>query len=323
MAILTALSFSDADSLLRPYGLVLQALTPLSAGSVNSNFFLTVCGSDGRSRHCFARIYEEQASQGAEFELKLNLVLSENGIPVAMPLHKQDGSLFSLFGGKPFAVYERIDGEVSCQVKVNEARCRAVGKALAQVHCADLQQLSLNPSRFGFPQIRERLEVVRASRRASLEPAVARLVADCTRLEGRRNPNLPQGLIHGDLFRDNVLLFGDEVSGLLDFESASLGCFAYDLMVTILAWCFDQKFELDLMRALFLGYSSVRPLSRAERDALVTEGSVACVRFATTRLTDFSLRVPEGEPPHRDYRRFFARQDALEGGILEPILAAL
>jgi Ser/Thr protein kinase RdoA (MazF antagonist) len=172
-------------------------------------------------------------------------------------------------------------------------------------------------------QIRERLKRVEDSGRPGLQEPVLRLRRDCARLEGERHQNLPMGLIHGDLFRDNVLLEGNEVCALLDFESASYGCFAYDLMVTVLAWCFGDALAEGLVAELLRGYLSVRSLSEAERGALVTEGAFACVRFATTRLTDFSLRVAEGETPGRDFRRFFLRQDALETGVLTRILDQL
>jgi homoserine kinase type II len=94
-------------------------------------------------------------------------------------------------------------------------------------------------------------------------------------------------------------------------------------MVTLLAWCFGDGLDAALARAMVEGYTSVRPLSVKERGAMVVEGSVACARFAATRLTDFSLRVPAGEAPARDYQRFFARLDALAGGELAQALEGL
>lgn len=320
MAILTALSFEHASELLASYDLELSELSPLSAGSVNSNFFVQAKRRNGESISLFARIFEEQESDGAEFELLLNERLYQSDILVAAPLRKMDGGLYCLHNNKPFAVYRRLSGEVSCQARVNAARCFAVGRSLAQVHVADLRGLALNPSRFGFEQIAERLERVRASQREDLVAAVERLTSDSQRIFAARDSGLPLGLIHGDLFRDNVLLNGNEVSGLLDFESASLGPYVYDLMVAVLAWCYGAEFDVDLVRAMISGYETMRPLSKRERDALVTEGCVACIRFATTRLTDFSLRVPPGDVPGRDYGRFFARQDALESGVLERAL---
>jgi homoserine kinase type II len=134
---------------------------------------------------------------------------------------------------------------------------------------------------------------------------------------------VPTGVIHGDLFRDNVLFQGDDIAALLDFESASHGPLVFDLMVTILAWCYREAFDAALVHALLSAYVRRRPLERAERAALPVEGALACLRFATTRITDFSMRAPAGTPPLRDYRRFLARLEALEHGMLDPHLAAL
>jgi homoserine kinase type II len=277
----------------------------------------------GAERRYFARIYEEQAESGARFELLLNEALFSASIPVARPLRLRDGSLCTAHDGKPFAMYERLQGEVMCQKGVTPAIARSVGRALAQVHEAPLGTLEVGPSRFGFDGIRARLVRVSSSGRDDLTAAVDRLGELANRLERERPSDLPQGLIHGDLFRDNVLISEEEVAGLLDFESASLGPFVYDLMVTLLAWCFGDGLDPALSRAMVEGYLGVRQLSPEERAAMVIEGSVACLRFATTRLTDFSLRVPAGERPGRDYSRFFERLDALQGGELDAALSGL
>jgi homoserine kinase type II len=130
-------------------------------------------------------------------------------------------------------------------------------------------------------------------------------------------------VIHSDLFRDNVLWTRQgELLALLDFESACDGAFAYDVMMTIAAWCFGSSYDLELVRAFLGGYQAVRPLDRDEVAALRVEGAVACLRIATTRITDFSLRAEPGKPPVRDYRRFLTRLSALEGGDLDACLTS-
>ena len=112
------------------------------------------------------------------------------------------------------------------------------------------------------------------------------------------------------------------IAALIDFESACRGSFLFDIMVCLEAWCYTAEFELDWCRAFLEGYESVRPLSPEERAAHVIEGSFVALRFATTRITDFSMRVAPGETPARDYRRFLARLDALECGTLLPVFAS-
>jgi homoserine kinase type II len=132
----------------------------------------------------------------------------------------------------------------------------------------------------------------------------------------------PQTLIHGDLFRDNVLWQAGEISALLDFESASRGSAAFDLAVTMLAWCFGDDLDPELVSALAAGYASVRPLSTEERDRFFHESVIAALRFSITRITDFELR-PKGSGVYKDFRRFLARQRTLERLGPEGLLALL
>jgi len=167
----------------------------------------------------------------------------------------------------------------------------------------------------------ERLErVERATTRPELLADVVRARALYARLVPARDGALPSGIVHGDLFRDNVLWKAGQLSALLDFESAFHGPFVYDLLVTLCAWCFRSEFELTLARAMLAGYESVRPLSPAERAAVPVEGPLACLRFVSSRLTDFELRAPAGTAPVRDYRRFFQRLEAIQSGVFEAVL---
>jgi len=319
MAQLTPLAAADAARLLADYGLSLAEWRPLDAGSVNSNFTFTT----PEGQRYFARIYEEQGAAGAETEFSLLEALARQGVPVALPRPLVDGRRVHEFQGKPFAVYPFVEGEILCQKRVDEAACAAVGEALARVHLASAAAPPLGEGRFRLADLRVRLERVDASGRPDLIAAADVVRGLMDKYEPQRASGLPSGLIHGDLFRDNVLFREGRIAALLDFESASRGVFAYDVMVTLLAWCFGDGLDVRLASALLRAYQAVRPLSEDERAALAKEGAFVCLRFATTRLTDFSLRVPPGATPERDYGRFLARLEALEGGALAEILRNL
>ena len=149
-----------------------------------------------------------------------------------------------------------------------------------------------------------------------MEPRGAHAAREPPARARSERPRLAVGRHHGDLFRDQVLWSDDgEISALLDFESACHGTFAYDLMVTVLAWCVGDDLDPALARAMFEGYQRVRPLGQDERAALVAEGRFAALRFAITRITDFSMRAHTAAgtvgPVARDWRRFMMRFEKL------------
>ncbi|HEY0467524.1 MAG TPA: homoserine kinase [Polyangiaceae bacterium] len=319
MAFLTELPLAAAAPLAKLFNLDLSKIEPLNAGSVNSNFRLT----DRAGNSYFARLYEEQDHAGAAREHAIVAALDEAGVPVVRGLSTKDGGSLADFEGKAFAVFPWVEGEILCQARVTPAACITLGAALARVHLCSPRAPALPDGRFRIPDLRERLERVETAGRVALLPAVQTIRERLDHYEAERAKNLEQGICHGDLFRDNVLWQGPKLRALIDFESVCKNNFAYDLMVTTLAWCYGAEFELGLVQALFDGYRSVRPLPAAEVAALRAEGAIACLRFASTRLTDFSLRVPDGTPPVRQFGRFLARMKAIEDGALDRAIASL
>jgi Ser/Thr protein kinase RdoA (MazF antagonist) len=127
-------------------------------------------------------------------------------------------------------------------------------------------------------------------------------------LKGERRTDLPVGLIHGDLFIDNVLFEGDALVALLDFEQASWGRLAYDLAVTLLAFAFGREdLRLEVTGPLMAGYATLRPLTAVERDGFGAELRFAACRFAVTRITDVYLKRTAGGAPGKDFRRYLHR----------------
>ena len=313
LAKLSPLSLDSARSLGRDYGIDVVGVESLALGSVNSNFRLVTADS----RAYFARIYEEQERAGAEREIELLSRLSGQGVPVVRPLPPGVRSC----AGKPFAVFPWVEGEWLCLQRVEAGSCRKVGEALARVHRADVPDGLLPEGRFRPSDMLARLERVRATGPAELAGDVAFVAGKYAEYGPKRDAALPGGVCHGDLFRDNVLWQGGEIAALLDFESVCRGSYVYDLMVTVFAWCYRSELELEHAVAMVDGYQSLRPLSGAEWAALEVESAFACLRFATTRITDFELRRDNGAPPVRDFRRFLARLAAVEAGVLGELRA--
>ena len=306
MATFTKLDASEVRALVGAYNLPdLKEFAGIPAGSVNSNFEVVA----GTTR-VFLRVYEEQAREGAEAETQMLTALAARGVLTPPPLARRDGGLVSEVRGKPAAFFAWRPGRMRCQASVSTGDLEKVGEALARVHVAG-EGLPRAAGRFNPADLRERLVRIAAATEPALAANAAPLSASLTRWE-RAQPELPRGLVHGDLFRDNVLWTDDdEIGALLDFESASDGVYAYDLMVTLLAWCVPSDLDLTLAQSLVRGYMRVRPLSGAERRGLLAAGCLAALRFTITRITDYAMRGGEGRVM-KDYRRFLMRLARLE-----------
>jgi homoserine kinase type II len=308
MAVLTPLTLPEAQALGARFGLDVSRLRGIPAGSVNSNFELSL--ADGS--RVFLRIYEEQGARSAAGEARLLDHLASAGVPTPRPLPRIDEAGFiGEHAGKPVALFPWVEGESLCQKRVTEAHVRRVGEALGHVHAAGTSFEGAPMSRFGLAQLEARLAGLAGKALSDEVAAAARMLGERV-ARHREAPPLPDSpLIHGDLFRDNVLWSGDSIAALLDFESASRGSAAFDLMVTLLAWCFGDALDLGLARALCAGYVAKRPLPDEERARLWDAAHLAAVRFSITRITDFELR-PAGTGVYKDFRRFLGRLRAIE-----------
>lgn len=311
------MNLAEARRLGAAYGLDVSSVQALSAGSVNSNFSMeTSAGA-----RLFLRVYEEQDLAGAQRELATIAALARLGVPTPAPLERLAGGRADEHAGKPVGVHPWVEGESLCLGRVSPRVAWQLGSALARVHVCSPELGERSEGRFRVQDLHARLDQVdRADARFATDTAFIRQRFERYTRELAERDRLPEGLIHGDLFRDNVLWRGGELAALLDFESASNGLFGYDLMVCVHAWCYGDSYDLALVAALFDGYAEVRAPEREEWRALTLLGSLAALRFATTRITDFSLRAPPGQPPVRDYKRFLSRLAALEAGILDPII---
>jgi homoserine kinase type II len=304
VAVLTRIDERDAKSLLSMYGLAgLFALEGVAGGSVNSNFAIELPG-----RRLFLRLYEEQDREGVMRETAMLDRLSRAGVPTPAPLRRLDGGCVSDVRGKPAALFPWRNGRMRCQAGVSARDAAHVGESLARVHVAGAGE-KVDAGRFRYEDLMMRLDRIAASGDERFVPMVPRFRALLERVHRERDSQIPRGLTHGDLFRDNVLWDdGGGIAALLDFESACEGSFVFDLMVTVLSWCVGDDLDPRLARALCDGYERVRPLSDREKRALRGEGMFAALRFTITRITDYAMRKG-GEGPRvvKDWRRFMKR----------------
>jgi homoserine kinase type II len=283
-------------------------ICPVEAGTVNSNYFLET--DAGR---IFLRIYEQQEVEGVAYEWQLLAHLMAHGVPVPVPLKgPAPGEL--RIDGRPVALFPEVVGRDLCQAQVDAARAAGVGAALARAHDAGQRFPHVREGRFRLSDMTRLLSQAQAAARPELHGPLAQLMALSGEIEEvaeKGLAQLPRGVIHGDLFRDNVLWQDERLVALLDWESASHGVLVYDLAVTFLAWCCGAALDFGLGRAMVDGYRGERPLREEEWEGLWWACRLACLRFATTRIVDVHLKG--GFPPsYKRYERFLLRLSAIE-----------
>lgn len=315
MAILTVPSHEDLLTFIGAYDLGgLRGARGIEAGTVNTSYALELEG--GRF---FLRLYEEQDASGARREARVLSHLAARGVPTPAPVAARDGLSTRTVAGKPAALFRWVEGDMLCQRSVTPDAGEKVGAALARIHLAGhAPDAPLDAGRFGPEELVKRCDRVAASSdpearalAGSLREAVAR-VALRRQNDVAAVAEVPRGLVHGDLFRDNVLwspqsgATGCSIAALLDFESAHDGPFAYDLAVTILSWSYGSTFDTGVASAIVRGYRTVRELEPADRGVLYSEAIFAALRFTITRITDDAIRVG------KRWQRFVERREAIE-----------
>ena len=290
MAVYTEIPDDEFDAFMRSYDLgVVLSCKGIAEGVENSNFLVVA-----EAGQFILTLYEKRvAASDLPFFLGLMEHLAAKGITCPTPVHDRAGVALKRLADRPAAMVTFLSG---MWVRRPQAEhCAAVGSALARLHLAGADftihrrnALTVEGWRPLYEQCNGRADTV--------APGLAALIEDELATADRAWPkDLPQGVIHADLFPDNVFFLGGRLSGLIDFYFACNDMFAYDVAVCINAWCFeiDGSLNVTKARALLAAYTAVRPLSDAEIEALPMLARGSALRFLLTRLYDW-LTVPEG-----------------------------
>jgi homoserine kinase type II len=290
MAVYTDVAAEDLAEFLRGYDIgELLSYKGIAEGVENSNFLMHT------SKGAFIlTLYEKRvAADDLPYFLSLMAHLAERGVRCPQPARNRKGDVYSTLADRPAAIINFLEGV--WPRRPNAAHCSGVGEALAKMHLAgrDFPLVRKNPlSVAGWRPLFD----LAAARADSVQPGLRDFIArELDHLEARWPSDLPLGVIHADLFPDNVFFLGDHLSGLIDFPFACNDILAYDVAICLNAWCFepDHSFNVTKARALLSAYSRERKLSDAEQDALPLLARGAALRFLLTRLVDF-LNVPLG-----------------------------
>lgn len=290
MAVYTDVSDEDLRTFLAPYDLgEVLSFKGIAEGVENSNFFLHT-----NSGSFILTLYEKRVEEGdLPFFIQLMEHLAAAGLTCPVPVRDRAGVALGRLAGRPAALVTFLDG-IAVR-RPTAAHCRALGRTLAQLHRAGRDFPMRRPNALSLSAWRP-LALLAGRRADDVAPGLARRIADeLDAIEHAWPETLPSGIIHADLFTDNVLFVGQELSGVIDFYFACTDFLAYDLAISLNAWCFepDMSFNRTKGQAMIAGYREVRPLKGEEVAALPILCRGAALRFTLTRLVDW-LNVPAG-----------------------------
>lgn len=323
MAVYTVLRRKTLEALTKAYGLEeLFAFSGVPAGSVNTYYRL-----ESSKGNFFLKINEVKSEAEVRQEIDLLAFLRAHRIPCPKPIADQNGQLIRERNGKALSVYAALSGKERTESEITTEHLRAVGKVLASLHLAGQEYKVSLENRFSFGRIRALYLHMRETMPSHLKQVKHTLDDELAHHEEYLEERLPKGIVHGDIFADNLLFHGKKVVGLLDFEAACQGKFITDLATAVNALCFtDGEFELERFNALVNGYQDVRALSLVEWDAFPNELRFSALRFTVTRLKDFYFR-PTGHAVRvrKDFHDFLDRLRVLRreraGGMDKLLLA--
>jgi len=290
MAVYTDVSDEELQQFLAGYDIgALLAYKGIAEGVENSNFLLHTSAG-----FFILTLYEKRVAAG-DLPFFLNLIehLAARGLTCPQPVRGRGGEALGRLVNRPAAIFTFLDG--MWIRRPNVAHCGAVGDALARLHLAGADfamtrrnALSIEGWRSLFDAAGGRADTVQNGLSAAIGSELAWLERDWPR-------DLPQGVIHADLFPDNVFFLGDRLCGLIDFYFACTDALAYDVAICLNAWCFepDRSYNITKGRALLRSYMRARQLTAREIAVLPTLCRGAALRFLLTRLVDW-LEVPPG-----------------------------
>lgn len=290
MAVYTDVSDEDLEAFVALYDIGdTLALKGIAEGVENSNFLLhTTAG------YFILTLYEKRVDPAdLPFFLELMRHLAARGISCPQPVAARSGAMLGELAGRPAAIISFLDGMWVRRPK--RTHCAALGEALARFHLAGADFSGRRRNTLSVDSWRPLLGASLDQADTVVEGLAGELTAELDHLESRWPTGLPSGVIHADLFPDNVFFIGERLSGLIDFYFACTDAFAYDVAICLNAWCFepDLSFNVTKARALLNGYRQVRDFTAAEFDALPLLARGSALRFLLTRLHDW-LRVPPG-----------------------------
>ena len=299
MSVFTTVGHEQLDAFLRHYSAgSLSSFEGIREGIVNTNYFVST-----DQEQMVLTLFETHSFEEIGYFLELMAHLAEHGIPGAVPVADNNRQYLRVLNNKPAALVARLDG-TSIDYPLDK-HCSLVGATLAKLHIAgsnfDRQRENGRGHRWRM-ETAEKLNTY-------IDQADAELLHDETGFQqANRFDALPGGVIHADLFLDNVLWSGDSLTGIIDLYSACNDAWLYDIAVAANDWCVDANggFVQSRLDALLSAYDAVRPITAGESAAWPVVVRAGALRFWLSRLYDWHF-PRAGQTTHKKNPDVFRR----------------
>ena len=294
MAVYTTLSDEDIEALLAHYDLgTFQQAFGIAEGVENTNYLILVLDANGQEQKYILTVYEKRVKESdLPFFMALMERLHARGVPCPLPIKAKNGNAIQSISGKSASIVTFLSGR-GCKTTLHNHQLQHLGAHMAKMHLAvdgfegtRSNALSLSGWQQLFVKIESKLDSIEKGLQASLKTEMAFLEAHWPK-------HLPTGVIHADLFPDNVFFLDQKLSGIIDFYFACNDILLYDLAIVINAWCFEHQREFNITKArgLLREYNAVRPISSDELEALPILCRGSALRFLLTRAHDWLYPV--------------------------------
>ncbi|NBD08575.1 MULTISPECIES: homoserine kinase [Corallococcus] len=308
MAVYTTLPPEAFTRVADAYGLgAVHAVTPIPQGSINTNHRMETDAGRVFVRHTTVRSEDD-----LRFEASLLEHLSRAHFPAPVLLVPPGPEPFLALHGGRISVFKWLAGEELTRDRLTLDALERLGAELGKLHRVTLAFGGARPNPYGPEVVKGWLDGLTRRPEPELVAVAQELAGALSRAEAEHRGLEPRGVIHADLFLDNVKWLGDRVGAFFDFEMACVDAYALDVAITLNAWCFEGTYQPALCQALLRGYQDARPLADVEKQALYGHALYGAVRFTTSRIRDYHLSpLGADKLAPKDFRTYLARARAL------------
>ncbi len=285
MAVFTKLNHSQIENFLSHYSLGnLEDFSEIVEGIENSNYKI-ICNNKPYILTIFEKRVKEE---DLPFFINLKLYLHNHKFKCPKPLENKDGKIINTIANKNAVIISFIEGNQIEKPSINE--CNEVGKMMGHLHTLTMKFNQKRQNGLDIDEWKRLFQKCENNNTNEFDNLSKDLKDEIDLIEKSWPKNLPSGIVHADLFKDNIFFNNEKITGVIDFYFSCYHFFIYDIAIVINDWCFDKSgsiFKKDFFNAIFEGYTSIRKIEESELSSFNLILRAATVRILITRLHDY------------------------------------